>query len=199
MDPIHTIVFELDEFNLPLPRNVFPTTARTLNIMTQPEKYGWRASTSCTQDNIVHINMKSMGIETNTILNFIRTIRNNEIRSTQHAIQKMEYFAILIGANQDKDCPFYNIIEKFYTSQKNQNNKLEEENERIYSNPNTPQQDIHELYHWDVASTISARSRLPLDEWSVCAPASSRSDGIILDWFFRKKRQVPSVLINKTN
>lgn len=188
MAHIHTIIFELGHVQLPIARELLPTSARLLNIMCEPERYGWAPSTD-NKDGIVIINMKGMGIEVATILNFIRTIRNNEIRSTPSEIQKMEHFTILIGANQDTNCPFYNIIEKFYTAKKNEKKKQEEDQKNITSNPKTPQEDIHQLYQWSVHGTIGARSLLPLDEWDVCAPASVRGDGAVLDWFYRKKRE----------
>jgi len=166
---IHTVVFKLDHIDLPIDRNLFPDSAHTLNIFCNPKKYGWTNSNA--DNDICYMNMQGTNICPQTILGFIRILRNKQVINDldNKLIEKMEHFAILIGAGKD-ECVFRIAIDNYNAKckKKEEHTKLLEE--LIRANPQTPEKDIDKLYYWDCDSYHCPRDYLRTSEWDVTVP-----------------------------
>ena len=166
MGDIHTVIFELENMKVPLDKNLFPPSIRTLHILCDPEKYGWRPTEK--QDGICHIDMRGFGFEPTTILDFISIIKNGSQvipYLTLEQQRQIEHFAILIGAG-GSDCPFRQANDEYKAQC-----QIIRENGHLYrqqisTNPMTSAQDYQQLYKWKVAHASSA----PLGNWTVTIP-----------------------------
>jgi len=188
MEKIHTVVFVLNETEIPIEKALFPDSARTLNILCNPKKYGWSKAKE-NNDGIVYINMKDMGIKCCVILEFIRIVRNKKARIggyDNHFISEMEHFAILIGAGAN-DCPFRIAIDEYIIKLADEK-KEQERNEQMHErNPMTPKDDIYNLYNWEVDSYHCLRDYLRTTEWNATVPAYvSASLQTLTCFYFRK-------------
>lgn len=174
---IHTVVFMLDRVNIPLERKLFPESARILKIFYNPEKYGWRPTEHT--DHICRINMREMGISPNTILEFVRIIRNGVIGDiSEFLLRKIEHFAILIGAGADDMCPFRKVLDNY---RENIKLKLNKYRKLIEKNPMTPEQDIYQYYNWMVRPTCHSAAAIA-DGWSLTIPLPDNKHS----YYFRK-------------
>ena len=189
MENTHTIIFLLDNMEIPIEKALFPESSRTLNIICNPQKYGW-SHTENKEDGITYIDMKNMDIKMNVILEFLLIVRNKKITREYDAdfISEMEHFAILIGAGAD-DCPFRVAMDKYIKKLE----KIKEEEEKYQKkreeNPMTPKDDIHHLFCWEVDSYHCMRPYLRTSEWSSTVPAYEHStDQTRTCFYFRKER-----------
>lgn len=177
MEPVHTIVFLLNnDIQLPVKKDLFPLSARFIQILTNPTKYGWK------QDNdipgICIINMKNMGISPSTILTFLNIIQTEEISAeiSQSEINNLERFAILIDMGSD-DCIFKQAVNKY----KNDKNKLDYDP----NNPMSPIEDKYEKYNWTIMSAPGASDCS--DDWSVTIRGSGPHS--LTDYFYWRRKK----------
>ena len=188
MEKIHTVVFVLNETEIPIEKALFPDSARTLNILCNPKKYGWSKAKE-NNDGIVYINMKDMGIKCCVILEFIRIVRNKKARIggyDNHFISEMEHFAILIGAGAN-DCPFRIAIDEYIIKLAEKKKEQEILERHCMLNPMTPKDDIYHLYDWKVDSYHCLRDYLRAAEWNATVPAYvSASPQTLTCFYFRK-------------
>ena len=181
MITIHTIVFKLDKVNIPIEKRLFPMSARTLDIMCNPGKFGWKPIKN--KGGISHIDMTSFNICPSTILKFIQIIRNGFIPLNFGMLDAVEHFAILIGAGYDKVCPFRIALDKYYKKCKEKEEKEKKKKDYIHSNPMTPNDDIYHLYQWKVGHVSTIHSGAG---WGVTV--RSHNDGQNHYHYYRKRR-----------
>lgn len=193
MSDIHTIVFKTSHADLPIERKLFPVSARTLNIFCNPEKYGW-APAIRSDAGIVNIEMRGLGIDSSTILEFVRTLRNGFLDPRHISTEKMEHFAILMGAG-DEGCPFRKILENYRVQQQqkkekkaNRDNKERIALEMLRLCPRIPAEDIDDLFYWELDNVAYARDHLSSDEWVPMGPCPAPS-GIGTGLYYYRKRK----------
>ena len=190
MSDIHTIVFKTSHADLPIERKLFPVSARTLNIFCNPEKYGW-APAIRSDAGIVNIEMRGLGIDLSSILEFVRTLRNGFLDPRHYSMEKMEHFAILMGAGGE-GCPFREIVDKHRAQCKQKKTKEEiKENktlEMLRLCPTKPSEDIYELFNWELATPIAARENLVLEEWTPMGPCATPV-GVGSGFYYYRKRK----------
>ena len=176
---IHTIVFMLDDCSLPIEKKLLSESARLINILTDPNGYGWKGEVN-EKTGICYMDMKDLGITKRTILEFIRTIRQGfpSMSITELDMDNMEHFAILIGAG-GVDCPFREAI-----NNTSLNNNMEDIEPNINAyNPMIPPEDIYHIFQWRVMRDHdSANAR----EWSVTVQAGI-SVGNNVNFYYRKR------------
>ena len=189
MSDIHTVVFETASGAVPIERKLFPESARTLNIFCDPEKYGWGPIVK--SDGIVYIKMKGLAIGPPCILEFIRTLRNGFVDPRHISTEKMEHFAILMGAG-DEECPFRKILENYRVQQRqkkeNRDNKERIALEMLRLCPRIPAEDIDDLFYWELDNVAYARDHLSSDEWVPMGPCPAPS-GIGTGLYYYRKRK----------
>lgn len=168
---------------VPLDKNLFPLSTRTLHIFCDPEKYGWHPTEK--QDGICRIDMKEFGVKSITILDFINIIENgSQVIShlTLEQQRQIEHFAILIGAG-GPDCLFRKAKDEYKARC-----QIIRDNEQFYqwqisTNPMTAAQDYQQLYKWKVVHASSS----PTGDWTVTIPTST---GPGQYYYYRQRKTV---------
>ena len=189
MENIHTIIFILDNMEIPIEKALFPESSRTLNILCNPQKYGW-SQTKNKEGGITYINMKNMDIKMNVILEFLLIVKKKKITREydDDFISEMEHFAILIGAGTS-DCPFRVAMDKYIKileEIKEEEDRCQKEREK---NPMTPKDDIHHLYYWETDTYHCPRPYLRTTEWcSTVSAYDNPTPQTETCFYFRKER-----------
>ena len=181
MITIHTIVFKLDKVNIPIEKRLFPMSARMLNIMCDPGKFGWKPIEN--KGGISHIDMTGFNVSSSTILKFIQIIRNRFIPLNFGMLDAVEHFAILIGAGYEKNCPFRIALDKYHKKCKEKEEIKEKKKDYPHRNPMTPKDDIYHLYKWMVSHVSTVHSGAG---WVVTV--QSHNDGPNHYHYYRKRK-----------